>query len=133
MDLWEKWRDENNISLSDLFGMLILGNAQEEKYPYLTLCSKYIRDLYGNGFDQLITYRYEEHIHKIVDALICACISAEKCQKIVHALMLWVARCLPEEMLLGDSGVAIQEKPLSENDEITTRYMDLQIRINYTT
>lgn len=133
MDLWERWRDENNVSLSNLFGMLILSNAQEEKYPYLTLCGKYIRDLYGVGFDQPVEYRYAEHIYKIVYALIFDYLPAEQCQKIVNALMLWLSRCLPDEMLLGDSGAVVQEKPLSENDEIVIRYMEAQIRMNYLT
>lgn len=127
MDLWEQWRDENHISLSDLFGMLILGGAQTEQYPYLTRCGKYIRDIYGNGFEQAIEYRYAGHIHKIVNALINDKIPAEQCQKIVNALGLWICRCLPDEMLLGDAGNAV---PKPDDDEVLLYCANEQLRVN---
>lgn len=128
MDLWERWRDENQITVSDLFGMLVLGSAQVEKYPYLVRCGKYIRDIYGAGFDQPIEYRYIDHIHRIVYDLIFDNLPAEQCQKIVTALGIWIARCLPDEMMIGDTGENAFSGPKTE--VVTHHFADAQVRIN---
>lgn len=130
MDLWERWRDENQITIRDLFGMLILESAQREKYPYLIRCNKYIRDIYGAGFDQPIEYRYIDHIHKIVYDLIYDHIPSEQCQKIVTALGIWIALCLPDEMLIGDSGGNVSRNPRPETEIKTFQFGNEQIRVN---
>ena len=128
MDLWVRWRDENQITMGDLFGMLVLGSAQVEKYPYLARCSKYVRDIYGSGFDQPIEYRYIDHVHRIVYDLIFDNIDHEQCQKIATALGIWIARCLPDEMLIGDTGENASPGP--EKQITTYHFMDAQVRIN---
>ena len=130
MELWEQWRDENGITVGDLFGMLILSCALTDKYPYLTQCARYIRDIYGDGFEQPINCRYAEHIQRIIYDLIYDHISDNQSQKIATALGIWICRCLPKEMLIGDSGVSAVSPAQKNNAEMTFYYTDDQVRIN---
>ncbi len=104
MDLWERWRDENGITIADLFGMLIAGSGQNGGGAYLVRCGKYVADLYGAGFESPVSLRYEAHMLRIVHELIYENIPKEQGQKLAMALGIWVAKCLPDEMLIGDAG-----------------------------
>lgn len=69
-------------------------------------------------------------MHKIVYELIYERIPAEQCQKIVNALGLWIACCLPDEMLLGDSGITLQENAKQKNNEIDFCYLDARQHVH---
>lgn len=101
MDLWEKWREKYGITLPDLFAMFILCNGQRTDCDYLKRCGKYIADLYGPGFQERVTYRYEDHVQRIVHDLIFESVPASLIQQMASALGIWIARCLPEDMLIG--------------------------------
>lgn len=114
MDLWQQWRDENQISVTDLFGMLIACCGQSYTGSYLIRCGKYIADLYGPGFENRMDFKYEGHVRRIIHALTFDYASKELAQKIAMALGIWVARCLPDEMLIGsrtDDPIRIQVDP----------------------
>ncbi|MBR5508537.1 MAG: hypothetical protein IKV59_00635, partial [Lachnospiraceae bacterium] len=133
MDLWEQWRDENKINLSDLFGMLISCGAQTGSGSYLVRCGKYMSDIYGPGFENRVNVRYEEHIQRILHELIYENISVDQTQKLAMALGIWIAKCLPDEMLIGDKGIANVTPPTNENGETVLHYVNSQIHINYQT
>ena len=133
MDLWEQWRDENKISMCDLFGMLISCGAQTGSGSYLVRCGKYMSDIYGPGFENRVNVRYEEHLHRIIHELIYENISEEQTQKLAMALGIWIAKCLPEDMLIGDKGSPSTEPPKNEHGETVLHYVNSQIHINYQT
>lgn len=133
MDLWEQWRDENKISICDLFGMLVSCGAQTRNGSYLIRCGKYMADLFGPGFENQVNVRYEEHLHRIIHELIYENISAEQTQRLAMALGIWIAKCLPDDMLIGDKGAAAAELPKNENGETVLHYVNSQIHINYQT
>lgn len=130
MDLWEQWRDVNEISGADLYGMMILGSAQPDQYPYLILCGKYICDVFGNGFEKPVAYRYGEHMQRIAYALLRTTVSEEQQRKIALALGLWIARCLPDHMFIGDSGEKIKVAPKIDAGETVIHYGDAQVQLN---
>ena len=130
MDLWEQWRDENAISEADLYGMMILSSAQPDKYPYLVQCGKYVCDVFGSGFEKPVTYRYADHIQRIVYALLRVTVPLEQQQKIALALGIWIARCLPEDMFIGDSGQKTMETRKTTAGEMIIHYADPQVQIN---
>lgn len=128
MELWEQWRDENQITMSDLFGMLIACNGQTGTGSYLVRCGKYMADLYGAGFESRVTVRYEEQVQRIVHELIYENITEEQAQQLAMALGIWIARCLPEDMLIG--GKNDDEKQTQPQEPVPTWVSDDQIRIN---
>lgn len=128
MELWEQWRDENQISLSDLFGMLIACNGQTGTGSYLVRCGKYMADIYGPGFENRVTVRYEEHVQRIVHELIFENIAEEQTQQLAMALGAWITRCLPEDMLIG--GKSEDDKQSQPQEPVPTWVSDDQIRIN---
>lgn len=118
MDLWERWVEENQITPSDLLCIMILTGAQPDKYPYLVQCGKYVCDVFGAGLEKPVTYRYLEHMQRIAYELILQTLGKEQYQKIALALGIWIARCLPEEMLLGVGGEITKDPPNSGADDI---------------
>ena len=130
MDLWNRWMEENRITLPDLFGMMVLNGAQEEKYPYLVRCGKYVRDVFGNGFEQKITCRYPERMDRIIYALIQENVAPEHFQKIATALCLWIVKCLPEDMLLGYSQEKQRDEAATWAEQMMIYSQDTQIRLN---
>lgn len=126
MDIWEQWRDENQISDADLYAMMVLSAAQPDKYPYLVQCGKYVCDLFGKGFEKPVTYRYAEHIERIVYSLLCVNVSQEQLEKIALAVGIWIARCLSEDMILGSN----DEKRESQSLAVPAWTPDDQLRIN---
>ena len=101
MDLWEQWRDSNHITVHDLFGMLIACCGQDIRGTYLIRCGKYIDDLYGPGFENHVDIRYEEHVQRIAHSLIYNTIPQDQARNLAMALGIWIARCLPDDMVLG--------------------------------
>ena len=101
MDLWEQWRDVNHITINDLFGMLVACCGQDIRGTYLIRCGKYIDDLYGPGFENHVDIRYEEHVQRIVHSLIYNTIPQDQAQNLAMAIGIWIARCLPDDMVLG--------------------------------
>ena len=130
MDLWEQWLKENHITPRDLFGMMVLSSAQQDKYPYLIQCGKYVSDLFGKGFEKPVTYRYAEQIERIIYALLCTTVSQEQLGQIALAVGIWIARCLPEELFIGDSGEKNIERRMTGAGEMIIHYADAQVRMN---
>ncbi len=126
MDLWQQWQREQRITLSDLYGMMVLSSAQQDKYPYLVRCGKYVCDLFGKGFDKPVTYRYAEHLERIVFELIKKTAAPELREKISMAVGIWIARCLPEDMILGSN----DEKREPQTPALPAWVSDDQLRIN---
>ena len=118
MELWQQWVEENQITASDLLCIMILTSAQSDKYSYLVQCGKYVCDVFGAGLEKPVTYRYLEHMQRIVYELILQTLGMEQYQKIALALGIWIARCLPEEMLLGVGGEISKDPPNSAAAEI---------------
>lgn len=133
MELWEQWREQNKISLGDLFGMMIACGGQTGSGSYLARCGKYVADIYGSGFENRVEVRYQDHILRIVHELIFGHISEEMIQKLAMALGIWIARCLPEEMLIGDNGHTTAEPLRDENGGTVLYYGNFQTKINYQT
>ena len=133
MELWEQWREQNKISLGDLFGMMIACGGQTGSGSYLARCGKYVADIYGSGFENRVEVRYQDHILRIVHELIFGHISEEMIQKLAMALGIWIARCLPEEMLIGDNGHTTAESLRDENGGTVLYYGNFQTKINYQT
>ena len=109
MELWQQWREENGITLSDLFGMFILCGGQRMENPYVIRCGSYIADLYGDGFQDRVVFRYAEHIERIVHELIFETVPDELTQQVASAVGIWIACCVGDEMLIGGS-----ERPADE-------------------
>ena len=104
VDLWQKWQNENGVTAQGLIRMLVLVHAQQEKGSYLKRCGACMSDLFGPGFDRPVTYRYMDHMHRIVLRLLQDQLSKESWLRLAAAIGIWIARCLPEEMLLGTKG-----------------------------
>ncbi len=104
MDLWKQWQEENKITVSDLVRMFVLMNAQQAKGDYLKRCGVYMSDLFGPGFEREFICRYMEHLCHIVQRMLLEQLSKEACLRIAAAIGIWIARCLPEDMLLGCDG-----------------------------
>jgi len=128
MDLWEQWRDEKQISMSDLFGMLIACNGQTGGGSYLVRCGKYVADLYGPGFETRVTVRYGEHVQRIVYELIYENMTDEQSQQLAMALGIWISRCLPEDMLIG--GKNDNENHTQLQGTVPTWVLDDELRIS---
>ena len=104
VDLWQKWQEENGVTAQGLIRMLVLVHAQQEKGNYLKRCGVCMSDLFGPGFERPVTYRYMDHMHRIVLRLLQDQLSKESWMRFASAIGIWIARCLPEEMLLGTKG-----------------------------
>lgn len=104
VDLWQKWQEENGITAQNLIRMLVLVHAQQEKGNYLKRCGVFMSDLFGPGFERPVTYRYMDHMHRILLRLLQDQLSKESWLRLASAIGIWIARCLPEEMLLGTKG-----------------------------
>lgn len=104
VDLWQKWQEENGVTTQNLIRMLVLVHAQQEKGNYLKRCGVCMSDLFGPGFERPVTYRYMDHMHRIVLRLLQDQLSKESWLRLASAIGIWIARCLPEEMLLGTKG-----------------------------
>ena len=128
MEFWKQWREENQITLSELFGMLIACNGQPGSSGYLLRCGKYVADLYGAGFENRVTVRYEAHVQGIVQELIREEIGQEQAQQLAMALGIWIARCLPDEMLIG--GRIDDDQQPEPQKSVPAWASDEQLRIN---
>ena len=104
MDLWERWQAENEVTVDDLVRIFVLMNAQAQKYDYLKRCAVYISDLFGAGFEREYICRYMEHLRRIVCCMLFKQLSRDVRARLAAAVGIWIARCLPEDMLLGCSG-----------------------------
>ena len=131
MDLWQQWQAENAVTAAELYGMMILCSAQSDRYPYLIRCGKYVCDAFGSGFDACGSYRYAGHMERIVFELLKATVPVERQQKIALALGIWISKCLPDEMLLGDDGEKLQEPPRDEHGQIVLHYVDSNIHYSW--
>ena len=104
VDLWQKWQEEKGVTAQNLIRMLVLVHAQQEKGNYLKRCGVCMSVLFGPGFERPVTYRYMDHMHRIVLRLLQDQLSKESWLRLASAIGIWIARCLPEEMLLGTKG-----------------------------
>ena len=131
MDLWEQWQKENGITAADLYGMMVLSAAQPDSLPYLICCGRYVCDVFGAGFEVRRNSRYAGYVERITFELLKASVPYEQQQKIALALGIWISRCLPDSMFLGDSGEKPQEPPKNENGEVVLHYLDANIRYRW--
>lgn len=131
MDLWEQWRQQNSITHADLYGMMVLSSAQSDQYPYLIRCGRYVCDVFGPGFETRMECRYPDHADRIIFELLKSAVSLELRQKIALALGIWISKCLPDEMFLGDSGEKLQEPPKDEHGQIVLHYVGSNVHYSW--
>lgn len=131
MDLWEQWLRESAVTAKDLMGMYILVSAQNPNgILYLNQCGGYISDLYGAGFEAPVGLRYMAHMLRILQVLLLKSLTSEQRLYVGGALGLWIAKCLPDEMLLGDSGKQIDPKDVSAESRHAVYIADKQVLLN---
>jgi len=106
MDLWRRWQQENHITTQDLYAMAVTLRAQPDHAPYLNRCGKYMADLYGSGFEIPMKVRYEGHLQQILEALMDEAATEHTTGQLAAAIGIWIARCVPDEMLLGGDKAA---------------------------
>lgn len=104
MDLWEQWADDRGITNEQLLAMLVLTAAQEPSCDYLRQCGGYIRSIFGAGFEMPVQYPYLIQMHRIARSLLLYRLSEETRTQLSVALHLWLCRCLPDSMFVGDDG-----------------------------
>ena len=104
MDLWEQWADDRGITNEQLLAMLVLTAAQEPSCDYLRQCGGYIRSIFGAGFEVPVQYPYLIQMHRIARSLLLYRLSEETRTQLSVALHLWLCRCLPDGMFIGDDG-----------------------------
>lgn len=109
MDLWEQWADDRGITDKQLFSMLVLTAAQEPSCDYLRQCGGYIRSMFGAGFEAPVHYPYLIQMHRIARSLLLYRLSEETRTQLSVALHLWLCRCLPDSMFVGDDGAPFRQ------------------------
>lgn len=134
MDLWLQWQEQQRVTPTQLLRMYALLLAREENCSYLKRCGLYISELFGPGFNQAVTYRYKQHMRRIVQALLMAQLDKASRLRLAAAIGIWVARCLPEDMLIGSKS----DTPSTEDvlppgyfysDEESRRLMELHAKM----
>ncbi|MBQ3257031.1 MAG: DUF4132 domain-containing protein [Oscillospiraceae bacterium] len=109
MDLWEQWADDRGITNEQLLAMLVLTAAQEPSCDYLQQCGGYIRSIFGAGFEAPVQYPYLIQMHRIARSLLLYRLSEETRTQLSVALHLWLCRCLPDGMFIGDDGAPFRQ------------------------
>ena len=116
MELWQQWQVQSGVTKAELMGMCVMLTAQKQTNPYLKRCAKYVSDLFGPGFETLGGLRYLGHMLRIVLSLLQDVLDEREKIRLAAALGIWIVRCLPEDMLVGDDGKkTVLEEP--EADE----------------
>lgn len=100
-ELWQSWRDAQRASPRELLGALALAQALSPTVAYLARCGNFIDDLFGPGFAEPCKYQYANHIWRILDYLIGEAIPAGTRRHLAAAVGIWIARCVPDEMLFS--------------------------------
>lgn len=131
MDLWNQWFQDRKVTVQELMGMFVLLSAQNADVLYLQQCANYIADLFGSGFETPVAYRYMGHMHRVLQALLNQELSEEALAHTASAIGLWIARCLPDEMLIGDRGLPITQSAKGQDNRLTFYYADPVMRMNH--
>ena len=128
MELWRQWQAQSGVTKAELMGMCVMLTAQKQTSLYLKQCAKYVSDLFGPGFETLGGLRYLGHMLRIVLSLLEETLDDNEKIYFSAAIGIWIVRCLPEDMLVGDDGKkAVLEE--SESDEsIHIYYPNHQVR-----
>ena len=109
MELWQQWQTENKVTKAQLLRMYALLSAQKEKGNYLKRCSVCISHIFGAGFERPVVYRYLQHMHRIVQCLLLEQMDKDDRLRLAAAIGIWIARCLPEDMIIGCDKVNKEE------------------------
>lgn len=121
MELWRQWQTQSGVTKAELMGMCVMLSSQRQNTPYLKQCGRYVSNLFGPGFETLGSHRYLGHMLRIVLSLLQDTLDENEKIRFAAALGIWIVRCLPEDMLVGDDGKkAASGEP--ETDEITSGY-----------
>ena len=122
MDLWTAWAQEQQLETADLLQMYVLSHARDADCIYLKQLGKYMEDLFGAGFDRPVAFPYLLHMHRILLSLLQRKLSREERARLACAVSLWICKCVPEDMLIGDRGLQSLFSVASEKLRIAWAY-----------
>ena len=127
MELWQQWQAQSGVTKAELMGMCVMLTAQKQTNPYLKRCAKYVSDLFGPGFETLGGLRYLGHMLRIVLSLLQDVLDEREKIRLAAALGIWIVRCLPEDMLVGDDGKKAVLKEPEADESIHIYYPNHQV------
>ncbi|MDE6252275.1 MAG: DUF4132 domain-containing protein [Lachnospiraceae bacterium] len=103
LSMWKDWYEENIGSVKRLIRMGILLRSYKGTDKFTENAEKYVKELYGNGFEVFPSVKYEGHLGKIVKRLLDIFISKEEITMLGLAAGIWYLKCVPQEDVILDS------------------------------
>ncbi|MBD5137459.1 MAG: DUF4132 domain-containing protein [Lachnospiraceae bacterium] len=105
LSMWREWYEEKIGSAKRLLRMSILLRSYQKTDQYIEKTEKYIKELYGNGFEVFPSVQYMGHLDRIVNRLMELYICKREKEMIALAAGIWYKKCVTQEDVIVDTGI----------------------------
>lgn len=113
LSLWQEWYRNEIASVHRLLRMWVHISAYSESNIFTEKTKKYIRRLYGNGFENRPSLEYMGHMYRIIERLIEIYFDNDVREKLAIAVACWYINSVPEDEVVFDAEVRYPDKKYS--------------------
>lgn len=100
LPMWREWYEEKIGSAKRLLRMGVLLHSYQGTDKYIEKTEKYIKELYGNGFEVFPSVQYKGHLDRIVNRLMELYICKREKEMIGLAAGIWYEKCVTQEEVI---------------------------------
>ena len=100
LSLWKQWYETRLFEPERLVRMYVLLRARGRGMDFDEKARPYIIELFGEGYDELQTYRFKSQMQRIVVRLMTDYVAEEKRNLLSVALGYWYVSYLPQDMVI---------------------------------
>lgn len=100
LQMWKEWYEENINDIKRLVRMGILLRSYKGTDKYIEKAEKYIKELYGDGFEIFPAVEYAGNLCRIVRRLLDIFLDEGEKVMLGMAACIWYVKCVPQEDVL---------------------------------
>lgn len=104
LSVWREWYEDKIGSVNRLIRMYILMRSYSKSDKFTEKSEKYIKELYGNGFEEYPHLDYAWQLTEIIDRLLDIYMDKMQQEMVAAALGIWYVKCFPKKDVILENG-----------------------------
>lgn len=114
MHIWKEWYEKEINSTERLTRMMLIMAAYYKSETFTEVTEKYVKEIYGAGFEKFPSIEYPRHVNAIIGELYYMFMDKEVINRLALAVAYWYIKCISDDEVVceadninryyGDSG-----------------------------